>query len=203
MGNPDWQFWFYNYYGDINKMVSEYSNPDGRMGFRYLVASGQNQGKNVYIVLYISSDDDTDWILTSMDVIEEKEMETGLVTARSIEKGLQLSGHSVLSGLLFDTVEDTIKPESEPALKNIAEYLKTNTDKKFFIVGHTDNVGDFDNNMLLSENRAKAVMDKLVSAYGVDAGQLKVYGVSSLSPVVSNLTEEGKVKNRRVEIVEQ
>ncbi|MBN1387017.1 MAG: OmpA family protein [Bacteroidales bacterium] len=203
MGNPDWQFWFYNYYGEINKMVSEYDHPDGRMGFRYHVASGINEGRNVYIVLYISSDDDTDWILTTMDVIEEKEMMTGLVTARSIEKGLQLSGHSVLSGLLFDTGEATIKPESEPALKNIAEYLKANPDKNFFIVGHTDNVGDFDNNMTLSESRAKAVMDKLVSAYGVDAGQLKAYGVSSLSPVASNMTEEGKARNRRVEIVEE
>jgi len=203
MGNPDWQFWFYNYYGDINKMSSPYDHPDGRMGFRYHVASGQNEGRNVYIVLYISSDDDTDWILTSMDVIEEKEMKTGLVTARSIEKGLQLSGHSVLSGLLFDTGEATIKSESEPALKNIAEYLKANPDKKFFIVGHTDNVGEFENNMSLSENRAKAVMDELVSGYGVDAGQLKAYGVSSLSPVASNQTEEGKARNRRVEIVEE
>ncbi len=200
---PGWEFWFYNYYGDINKMSSPYDHPDGRMGFRYLVASGLNEGRNVYIVLYISSDDDADWILTSMDVIEEKEMKTGLVTARSIEKGLQLSGHSVLSGLLFDTGEATIKSESEPALKNIAEYLKANPDNKFFIVGHTDNVGDFDNNMSLSENRAKAVMDKMVSGYGVDAGQLKAYGVSSLSPVASNLTEEGRAKNRRVEIVEE
>jgi len=105
--------------------------------------------------------------------------------------------------LLFDTGEATIKSESEPALKNIAEYLKANPDNKFFIVGHTDNVGDFDNNMSLSENRAKAVMDKMVSGYGVDAGQLKAYGVSSLSPVASNLTEEGRAKNRRVEIVEE
>jgi OOP family OmpA-OmpF porin len=200
---PGWEFWFYNYYGDINKMSSPYDHPDGRMGFRYHVASGQNEGRNVYIVLFVSSDDDTDWILTSLDVIEEKELDTGLVTAKSIEKGLQVSGHSVLSGLLFDTGEANIKTESEAALKNITEYLKANPDKKFFIVGHTDNVGDFDSNMVLSENRAKAVMDELIKSFGIDADQLKSYGVSSLSPVASNLIEDGRARNRRVEIVER
>ncbi|RLD84642.1 MAG: cell envelope biogenesis protein OmpA, partial [Bacteroidetes bacterium] len=85
----------------------------------------------------------------------------------------------------------------------IARYIKQHLDKKFFIVGHTDNVGDFDANMTLSENRAKAVTNELVSKYGVDAGQLKSYGVANLVPITSNSTDKGKARNRRVEIVEQ
>ncbi len=57
--------------------------------------------------------------------------------------------------------------------------------------------------MALSEERAKSVMNELIAKYNVDANQLKSFGVSSLSPVSSNLTEEGRAKNRRVEIVEQ
>jgi OOP family OmpA-OmpF porin len=200
---PGWEFWFYNYFGEINKMASPYDHPDGRMGFRYHVASGLNEGRNVYIVLYVSSDDDTDWILTTVDVIEEKPMETGLVTAVTIDKGLKMTGHAVLEGLFFDTGKSTLQIESDAALKNIAEYVNSNQDKKFFIVGHTDNTGDFTSNMTLSEERAKAVMNELINKYGVNADQLQAYGVSYLSPVSSNSSDEGKARNRRVEIVEQ
>ena len=200
---PGWEFWFYNYFGEINKMVSPYDHPDGRMGFRYHVASGLNEGRNVYIVLYVSSDDDTDWILTTVDVIEEKPMETGLVTAVTIDKGLKMTGHAVLEGLFFDTGKSTLQIESDAALKNIAEYVNSNQDKKFFIVGHTDNTSDFTSNMTLSEERAKAVMNELINKYGVNTDQLQAYGVSYLSPVSSNSSDEGKARNRRVEIVEQ
>jgi flagellar motor protein MotB len=57
--------------------------------------------------------------------------------------------------------------------------------------------------MLLSENRAKAVMNQLTALHAVNPGQLVAHGVASLSPMASNSTEEGKAKNRRVEIVEQ
>ena len=57
--------------------------------------------------------------------------------------------------------------------------------------------------MVLSKNRAKAVMNELVDKYGVDSIQLKAYGVANLSPVSSNSTNAGKARNRRVEIVEQ
>jgi OmpA-OmpF porin, OOP family len=198
-----WEFWYYDYYRDINIMNPDWIIPNGRMGFRYIVANGENNGNNVYIVLFISSDDDYPWILTTMDVIEEKPLETGLVTAASIDKGINLSGHTVLKGLFFDTGESTLRPESDAALTNIAEYLNTGKDRKVYIVGHTDNTGDFSSNMTLSEERAKAVMNKLSSGYSVDPGQMEACGVSSLSPLSSNSNEEGRARNRRVEIVEQ
>jgi len=198
-----YEFWMYNYYGDINKIRDDRISPDGRMGFRYIVANGDNEGKNVYVVLFISSDNDYNWILVTMDVIEEKPMETGLVTAATIEKGLNISGHTVLEGIFFDTGKSTIKEESGSALKIISGYLNAYPDKKFFIVGHTDNTGDFASNMTVSEERAKAVMNELINKYGVNADQLEAYGVSYLSPVSSNATDEGKTRNRRVEIVEQ
>ncbi len=198
-----YEFWYFTYYGDINKLKDNRIAPDGRMGYRYLVANGNNEGKNVYVVIFVSSDNDYDWILTTMDVIEEKPMETGLVTAATIEKGLKISGHTILEGVYFDTGKSTLKIESDDALENIAEYVNSNQDKKFFIVGHTDNTGDFTSNMALSEERAKTVIDELINKYNVNADQLEAYGVSYLSPVSSNSSDEGKARNRRVEIVEQ
>jgi OOP family OmpA-OmpF porin len=198
-----WEFWFYAYYREINKLNTDWFCPDSRMGYRYIVANGVINSKNVYVVLFISSDDDYDWILTTMDVIEEKPMETGLVTAATIEKGLKISGHTILEGVYFETGKSTLKIESDAALKNIAEYVNSSQDKKFFIVGHTDNTGDFASNMTLSEERAKAVMNELINKYGVNADQLESHGVSYLSPVSSNSNDEGKARNRRVEIVEQ
>ncbi len=200
---PDYTFWRNVYYSQTNKMGGPFSHPDGRMGFRYLVAKGLNEGRDVYVVLYISSDDDLDWILTSMDIIEEKEIKTGLVTAQSIDKGLDLTGHAVLEGLFFDSGKAELKPESEAALTNISEYLKTHPDKIVFIVGHTDNQGDYTNNLQLSINRATAVMHELTTNYGINAGQLEAHGMSCLAPVASNSTETGRARNRRVEIVEQ
>jgi len=112
-------------------------------------------------------------------------------------------GHIALDGLFFETGKSTIMDKSIPALKNIAEYLNNHQDKKFFIIGHTDNVGNIQSNITLSENRAKSVMNELVSKYGVKGEQLNAFGVANFSPVLSNSTDDGKAKNRRVEIVEQ
>ena len=196
-------FFRYTYYNEMNKLRESRIEPDGRMGWQYMAAKGNYNDKDVYIVVFVSSDNDYDWILTTVDVIEEKPMETGLVTAVTIDKGLKMTGHAVLEGLFFDTGKSTLQIESDAALKNIAEYVNSNQDKKFFIVGHTDNTGDFASNMTLSEERAKAVMNELINKYGVNADQLQAYGVSYLSPVSSNSNEEGKARNRRVEIVEQ
>ena len=141
--------------------------------------------------------------MITFDAIEVKNMESGLVTAQKIDNGISSSGHAVLSGVYFDSGKSTIKPESGEALKNIANYLKSHPDKKYFIVGHTDNTGDFQANMTLSENRAKATSNELTTNYGIDSNQIQTYGVASLAPVTSNRTDEGKARNRRIEIVEQ
>jgi outer membrane protein OmpA-like peptidoglycan-associated protein len=74
---------------------------------------------------------------------------------------------------------------------------------KLYVVGHTDNIGTIDYNMRLSKARADAVTKELVTKYKVSAQRLKAYGVGSLAPVASNKADEGRAKNRRVELVEQ
>jgi len=69
------------------------------------------------------------------------------------------------------------------------------------IVGHTDNQGDIDANLALSQKGAQAVVEALAGKYGIPAARLSARGVSSLAPVSSDAGEEGRVKNRRVEMV--
>ncbi|HDM74891.1 MAG TPA: OmpA family protein, partial [Deltaproteobacteria bacterium] len=71
------------------------------------------------------------------------------------------------------------------------------------VVGHTDNVGKINYNMKLSKARAAAVVKELVTKYNISPKRLAAYGVAALAPVASNKTEEGRAKNRRVELVEQ
>ena len=85
----------------------------------------------------------------------------------------------------------------------VAEFLKTHSDKQYLVVGHTDNVGDFEANINLSTERANAVVNELIVKYSVNKEQLKSYGVGPAAPVASNSDDKGKAKNRRVEIVEK
>jgi OOP family OmpA-OmpF porin len=102
----------------------------------------------------------------------------------------------------FETGKADIKPESQSIVDQISEMLKTNKDLKISIEGHTDNVGSDKSNRLLSENRAKAVMNALIST-GIEKSRLSYKGWGASKPIADNATEEGKAKNRRVEIVKQ
>ncbi|HDY87706.1 MAG TPA: OmpA family protein [bacterium] len=103
----------------------------------------------------------------------------------------------------FEADKAEIKSDSKQALTNIADFLKSHSDRHFIIVGHAAGVGDFEAGMELSEKRAKAVLNELITKNGVDKDQLKSYGVDALCPLASNATDDGKAKNRRVEIVVQ
>jgi outer membrane protein OmpA-like peptidoglycan-associated protein len=117
--------------------------------------------------------------------------------------GISTMGHFAVYGIYFDTDKAEIKPESEPALAEMTKLLKDNPSLNVFIVGHTDSTGTFEHNLTLSMDRASAVVNALVSGHGIAAARLKPYGVASLAPVASNATEDGKSKNRRVELVER
>jgi OmpA-OmpF porin, OOP family len=191
------------YYNGLNngKFGLGFEFPAWKNNHSFIAAKGKKDGKDIYAIIYTVVCNN--FTLLTQDVIEVEAVETGMVSAENISKGIQTDGHIAVYDILFETGKSDIKPESQMAIKNVADYLNANTNKKFFIVGHTDNVGDFAANMALSENRAKAILNELVTKYTVKSEQLKAYGVSSLAPVANNSTEEGKTKNRRVDIVEQ
>jgi OOP family OmpA-OmpF porin len=140
----------------------------------------------------------------TLEIIEKKAMTQDVAAdANALANDIAATGKAAVYGIYFDTGKSVVKPESEPALSEIGKLLKENGSLKLHVVGHTDNVGDLASNMKLSQARADAVVQALVSKQGVDAKRLKASGVGSLCPAASNGTDEGKAKNRRVELVEQ
>lgn len=144
-------------------------------------------------------------VLVQVDVVDAKPMESKMVavTAEEMAAKVAQKGGVALYGINFDFIKADIKPVSETTLSEIAKLLSKNPALKLLVVGHTDNVGGFDFNREFSQRRADAVVEALVKRHRIDAKRLMPFGVSFACPVVSNRTEDGRAKNRRVELVEQ
>jgi OmpA-OmpF porin, OOP family len=143
--------------------------------------------------------------LVLLDVVEAAPMETRMVKvdAAAMAKDISTAGKVALYGIYFDTNSDTLKAESAGTLQEIAALLKQDPKLSLYVVGHTDNVGGFDHNMDLSRRRAASVVAALTAKYGIAAQRLKPAGVGLLAPVAPNDAEDGRAKNRRVELVKQ
>lgn len=103
-----------------------------------------------------------------------------------------------LNDIYFATASFEINQKSLAVLNSFIEFLQENQFIRIKLSGHTDSIGDFDMNMRLSENRAKAVYDYLVGN-GINPNRLEYRGFGETRPVASNETEEGRAKNRRTE----
>jgi outer membrane protein OmpA-like peptidoglycan-associated protein len=114
---------------------------------------------------------------------------------------IMADGRVSTHGILFDTGSDRIRGESKPTLDQIGQMLRDHADLKLMIEGHTDNVGSAPANQTLSEQRAAAVRQFLISNYGVDASRLASKGYGATKPAASNDTPEGRQQNRRVDLV--
>ncbi len=125
------------------------------------------------------------------------------VNADSLTSDISRTGHASDYGIYFDTGKADVKPESDATLKEIAKLLQKNAQLKLYVVGHTDNVGNLASNQDLSQRRADAVAQLLSAKYGVLAARLRAIGDGPSAPVASNDSEEGRAKNRRVELVKQ
>jgi outer membrane protein OmpA-like peptidoglycan-associated protein len=106
-------------------------------------------------------------------------------------------------GIYFDFNSATIKPESEAVLRQIADIMRRNPDWRVSVSGHTDNIGGDPANLALSQRRAAAVKNALVTRYQITPDRLATSGYGASSPVESNATLEGRARNRRVELRRQ
>jgi OmpA-OmpF porin, OOP family len=137
-------------------------------------------------------------------IVEKKAMEQFIVAdAAAWGNDIRATGHAAVYGINFDTGKSTIKPESAQAIGEIAKLLTADPSLKLFVVGHTDNVGGVDINIKLSQDRAEAVLQSLVRDHGIAPARLRASGCGPFAPVASNDSEEGRAKNRRVELVKQ
>lgn len=140
----------------------------------------------------------------SVDLVETKAREQRMVTVKSTEMADAIQGYGkvALYGIYFDVDKATLKSESDSTLEQIGKLLKEKPSLKLLVVGHTDNAGNYAANMDLSQRRAAAVVTALTGRYGVKQDRLTAVGVSFAAPVASNKSEDGRAKNRRVELVE-
>jgi len=157
---------------------------------------------------YISARKGNTWIVIEnsgsyyyQTIISEQAMKQEVTAdASSLKDELDKTGHVAVYGILFDTAKATLQPASDEPLSQVLQMLQGDDSLKVMIEGHTDNVGSAPANQALSEKRAQAVRDWLISK-GIAADRLLARGFGSSKPVADNSTEEGRAKNRRVELV--
>ena len=177
-------------------------------GGRFLYGTLNQGGRDLHILVYssVAEDDVTDTTATYIEIVEPKAMQTGQVSvdAKAMQAGLLASGKIALYGIFFDTGKAEVKAESKAQLDEMAKLLQGQPNLKVYIVGHTDNQGQLDANIALSQQRAQSVVAVLTAApYKVDPKRLIAKGVANLAPVASNDADTGRGKNRRVELVVQ
>jgi outer membrane protein OmpA-like peptidoglycan-associated protein len=117
-----------------------------------------------------------------------------------LEEQLAKQKKAIVYGIYFDFDKDTIKPESEPVLKEIVKAMTDNPEWKLRVDGHTDNIGGDPHNLDLSKRRAASVKTALVDRYHISADRLTTNGFGASSPIDRNDTLEGRARNRRVEL---
>lgn len=140
-----------------------------------------------------------------IDVYEPDDLELGKVTVNldGLNRAIRNSGRAVLDGILFDLDKATLKSESTTTVAVVAEFLKANPTIDFYVVGHTDNTGDYEYNQRLSEARASTVAEALHQQHGIATSRLKPIGIGPVSPATANTTDSGRGANRRVELVQR
>jgi OOP family OmpA-OmpF porin len=188
--------------------------------FRFLAASRAGDAPD-YITLLVSrtsatgyvqvarvgppppAEDATDLISKTPDEIPAPDAtaaaEAPLVAA-DLAQALEFSGRAVLDDLSFETGSSRLAEGDFASLDTLVDYLATHPRRRITLVGHTDAEGSLTANIALSRARARSVMQRLIEA-GVPAAQVEADGVGYLMPLASNLTDEGRSSNRRVEVV--
>ena len=196
---------------NIGAQLMEYHLPASN-DFRYLVMKRANEdGTENYVVGLFAKIRDV-WgsryaapgeVVTRLDVTRTRPLKSRmiLVKAEEMPNILGGAGKVVLYGVFFDTNQTTIKAESAETLQEVAKFLSDNPLIKVIVTGHTDNVGTFDFNRDLSQRRAQSVVEYLSSKHAIDSSRLMPFGASFAAPVAPNTSDDGRAKNRRVELV--
>lgn len=176
-------------YAGSNGSIDVYNNPI----ITYVIR--RNDG-NIYIAI-----DKKNGKTTSIQIVQEKPFEQTIqkISSTQIEKDLTNKGKSVLY-VNFDTDKSTLKEDGLEAVQEIIKVLNKNKELKIAINGYTDNSGSKEHNQKLSEERAVTVKNEIIKS-GISAERLTSKGFGQDSPIESNDTEDGKSKNRRVELI--
>ena len=197
--------WTMAVYDDLpNKLKSNISGTKGGKENRYYIVGQINQEDQKVQLAMIINEFDKGEVYVHIDVIGPEvkvEKQSVVVNAKTIETDIKEKGYAVIYGIYFDDDKAEIKQGSEPALNQIANYLKLNPGVLLYVIGHTDMAGKLDFKIALSKSRADAVVKALSSRYFIASERVIPDGVGPLSPVATNQDLDGRKKNERIELV--
>ncbi len=180
--------------GDFRYYLARVDSSDGAPHMVSIVTSRSSDSGFIHITEVFDSAP-ADQITTTLPTPPEPPQVSDLISM------LQSDGRAVLEDLDFGSGADTLKGGEYPSLKSLAAWLVNEPAARIVLVGHTDAVGSLEANTSLSRRRAEAVANRLLSDYSVDPTQLQAAGAGYLAPRASNLTEDGRAQNRRVEVI--
>jgi OOP family OmpA-OmpF porin len=183
----------------------------------YLTARLVRDGQTVYAAVYVAESDGLEWQeptvqrpivirlgqpVIGVDVVSSTRADRRMVEikANDMATALKATGKIDIYGVFFDIDKTDVRPESKSTLEEVAKLLKADPSLRLEVAGHTDNTGATAHNMQLSTGRAAAVVNALVTTYGVDRGRLRANGYGDSKPVAPNDTDQNRAKNRRVEL---
>jgi outer membrane protein OmpA-like peptidoglycan-associated protein len=180
----------------------------------YLAAALEKEGKvhskgSNYLIVDVPRDGGgTTWVSLRaatasylVEIIDEKSLNPVLsFGAEELKKALDVDGRIAVYGINFAVNSDRLELGAEKIISEVVKLLTLYSDLKIEIQGHTDNTGSAAHNLALSNRRANTVKD-FILLFGVNSSQMTSKGFGMTEPVESNDTEEGKAKNRRVELV--
>lgn len=179
---------YLNYHQDIQYLAARRGNTSVSLAVNH-TGSGPNGAALVWLFVIDKG---------SLD-----DAKMGITGDSPIAQALAASGKVDVYGFLFDSGKSQLKPGSDATLAELAKVLQDNPSLRIDVVGHTDNVGREDSNLALSAARAQAVNGALISRFGIAPDRLNALGRGAGQPVADNGNEEGRARNRRVEIVAQ
>ena len=169
---------------------------------RYLLARRAGPEGTTWVSLSLAEHDRGNHAF--IRVVETKQMDAGkigFIDAQGMRDRLADSGRVSLYGIHFDFDHDAVRADSKPTLDEIARLLRTDAGLRLSVVGHTDAKGGADYNRDLSKRRAANVVRALVGDYGIEATRLDPRGAGADEPIAGNDSEDGRARNRRVELV--
>ena len=185
-----------NMFVDLSDFRFLSARASGGDAYVSIVASrSQNDGYLHVTQILAMEQDDGEQIAGPVSVAPAPALQTDFGAA------LEQDGHRILPDVVFESGSTELREPSYPSLEALADYLIENPDRTVALVGHTDATGSLEGNIEISRARARATMERLISTYGISPAQVRAEGMGYLAPRATNLTEEGREKNRRVEVI--
>ncbi len=182
------------------KVYVAYKRDDSEFSFSGGTFKMTHEGNTYWVCVTQSSGEPTDCEAYNLEIIKIEGMNQEISANAMFEQ--VNSGKALTLYINFDTGKSTIKSESQSIVNELFKMLNDNPTMKITIEGHTDNVGNSESNKTLSGQRAASVKTALINM-GISADRIKTIGYGQYQPIADNSTEDGKAKNRRVEIKKQ